>query len=104
MHRIGAQSAEALWKSGTQTSFWNNITTFLMEHAIQKDDFATKIGDNVTTIQRIENQIDRGNYEIKESERHEVWSVFVNFLCSFEQPTVPKDLAKILKNAGILLS
>lgn len=71
----------------------------MKEKAIKHADFASEDGDKAK-ITKLEADINNGIYVFDEGDRHAVWSVFIHFLCSFQHPTVPKGIAKILKKSG----
>lgn len=102
MHRIGAKSAAILWTNEQTPQFWKDITSFLELNAIGQPDFALDQGRN-ETIHSLIRQINRGNYEFDRVDRHEVWAAFTEFLISFDEPTLPKNYAEILKKSGTFL-
>lgn len=50
-------------------------------------------------VEKLVQEINQGAYEMinfNVNEKYEVWSVFKRFLLSFEKPTIPESIDKIL--------
>lgn len=73
-----------------------------LEKSAKQPDFASTPGNNAI-VKRLEREI-AVNETIKfhAAYRHEVWTVFVRFVRSFDYPTVPLKLANDLRKSGSL--
>ncbi|XP_031628635.1 uncharacterized protein LOC116344298 [Contarinia nasturtii] len=93
---IGAKSIDILWNEQSFLTFWDGITNFLLKNTISDPHFRSTPTKH-EIVNRLEKQINEGNYNFDYTDRHEVWIVFENFMKNLQNPIVPESTAKIVK-------
>lgn len=80
--------------------FWESITEFIIANTVADQNFRN-VQVNEATVNRLEKQINEGNYTFDYADRHEIWIVFTNLMKKLENPIVPGNTAKIVRLCGI---
>ncbi|XP_031628786.1 uncharacterized protein LOC116344407 [Contarinia nasturtii] len=93
---IGAKSIDEIWEDQSFHKFWNSITEFLLANTVTDPNFRKYHVDH-GTVDRLEKQINEGNYKFDYADRHEVWRVFEHFMEKLENQIVPLSTAKIVR-------
>lgn len=88
-----------MWDNRDFNSFWDSITNFLLKYTIGDPNFRNA-PVKPETVNRLVHQINEGRYNFDRANRHEVWIVFENFMKNIQNPIVPENVAKIIRQCG----